>query len=54
MNQDREPLTPHHVAMIVAGLGTGALILDLHKTDYSRGVTLPKRTEAGAWHGRSG
>ena len=36
--REREPITKAIVTMIANNLGLGAIILDLHLTDYSRGA----------------
>lgn len=46
----RETLTPKQIALVAVGLGTGGLILDLHLTDYTRGVTTPKAGDDGMMH----
>lgn len=46
----RETLTPKNVAMIAIGQGTGGLILDLHLTDFTRGVTTPVVDDDGMGH----
>lgn len=38
----REPITPEIIGMIARNIGLGAIVLDLGKTDYTRGAMTTK------------
>lgn len=45
----REPITQSIINMIIETVGLGAIILDLHKTDYSRGSMQTSATSKCFW-----
>jgi len=42
-------MNPSEIAMIARNIGLGALVLDLHLTDYSRGSTLVEEGARCFW-----
>lgn len=45
----REPITPSTIRMIASSIGLGAIILDLHLTDYSLGAYQTAETSKCFW-----